>query len=184
MDCRWIISAQPGFTVRLSWLSFSIEASRGCQYDSVSVWDNSSLPQAGGLMGRYCGSVLPPDLTSSDNLVTVIFSSDHSITGDGFTASYLLLDSRTQCGGTYTTDTGLVRSPGYPGPYPHSRTCQWIIRVQPGKQIRLNVTQFELESHSNCDYDYLEIRWEIFQNLSFYKIFFLNLGTEVSLNLH
>ena len=117
-------------------------------------------------MGRFCGSVLPPDLTSSDNLVTIIFSSDHSIAGDGFTASYLLLDSRTQCGGTYTTDTGVVRSPGYPGPYPHSRTCEWVIRVQPGKQIRLNVTQFELESHSSCNYDYLEIRWGKYKVLS------------------
>ena len=158
VDCRWIISAQPGFVVRLSWLSFSLEGSSRCQYDSVSVWDNSSIPQAGGLMGRYCGTQLPPDLTSSDNLVTVIFSSDHSIAGEGFTASYMLLDSRTHCGGTYTTDTGVLRSPGYPDPYPHSRTCEWVVRVQPGRQIRLNVTEFDLESHSNCNFDYLEIR--------------------------
>ena len=28
----------------------------------------------GGLMGRYCGSVIPPDLTSTDNMVSVVFT--------------------------------------------------------------------------------------------------------------
>ena len=44
-----------------------------------------------------------------------MFASDHSIAGAGFTASYVLLDSRTECGGRYTTATGVLRSPGYPG---------------------------------------------------------------------
>ena len=30
--------------------------------------------------------------------------------------------------------------------------------AEAGSQIRLNVTAFELESHSSCNYDYLEIR--------------------------
>ena len=33
-----------------------------------------------------------------------------------------------------------------------------MIEVQQGKQIRLNITAFELENHSSCNYDYLEIR--------------------------
>ena len=45
-----------------------------------------------------------------------------------------------------------------PGPYPHSRDCEWVIEAEAGSQIRLNVTAFELESHSSCNYDYLEIR--------------------------
>ena len=104
------------------------------------------------------------------------------MSGDGFTLSYVLLDSRAQCGGTYTSDTGVLRSPGYPLPYPHNRSvvqhvdchiveckgsvinpclcreCEWIIQVEAGKQIRLNVTAFDVETHSNCNYDFLEIR--------------------------
>ena len=38
------------------------------------------------------------------------------------------------------------------------RDCEWTITVDPGNQILLNVTEFELEHHSNCNYDYLEIR--------------------------
>ena len=32
---------------------------------------------SGGLMGRFCGTDSPPDVTSTDNMVSVIFSSDH-----------------------------------------------------------------------------------------------------------
>ena len=45
-------------------------------------------------MGRYCGSVSPPELTSSDSVVSIMFNSDHSISGDGFTGSYVMVDSR------------------------------------------------------------------------------------------
>ena len=49
MLSRWIIAAPPGHVVRLSWLSFSLEAGYGreCDFDSVTVWDNSSIPHAG-----------------------------------------------------------------------------------------------------------------------------------------
>ena len=46
--------------------------------------------------------------------------------------------NRTQCGGTYTTQTGVLRSPGYPDPYPHSRYVfgpNWSsTKIQKGKQ--------------------------------------------------
>ena len=53
--------------------------------------------------------------------VSLVFSSDHSVAEAGFTASYVLVDASRDCGGRYTTDTGVLRSPGYPDPYPHNR---------------------------------------------------------------
>ena len=41
----------PGQTVRLTWLSFHLEPSPGCSYDSVAVWDNSTVPGAGSVLG-------------------------------------------------------------------------------------------------------------------------------------
>ena len=143
----------PGQTVRLTWLSFHLEQSPDCSYDSVAVWDNNSVPGAGsvlvggylnisttgGLVGRYCGTDLPPATTSSASRLAVVFTrsllespvmhytidpvvcSDHSVSGLGFTASYVLLDSASHCGGDYHTTTGLLTSPGYPQQYPHSR---------------------------------------------------------------
>ena len=72
-------------------------------------------------MGRYCGTELPPATTSSGSRLALVFTSDHSVSGLGFTASYVLLDSASHCGGDYHTTTGLLTSPGYPQQYPHSR---------------------------------------------------------------
>ena len=47
--------------------------------------------------------------------------SDHSFSGEGFMASYVISDASTSCGGSYHTTAGLLQSPGYPQPYPHNR---------------------------------------------------------------
>ncbi len=39
-----------------------------------------------------------------------------------------------------------------------TRECVWTITVPAGRQIMLNVSQFSIEEHSACRYDYLEIR--------------------------
>lgn len=62
------------------------------------------------------------------------------------------------CGGTYFTSKGVLQSPNYPNNYPHNKECTWIISVPTGQQIKLNVTDFNLEGGSRCYYDYLEIR--------------------------
>merc|ERR1719206_690724 len=97
-------------------------------------------------------------MTTSENLMSIVFRSDHSVAGEGFTASYVIVNSSTACGGNYLTTSGVLRSPGYPSPYGHNRDCEWTITVDQGNQILLNVTEFELEHHSNCNFDYLEIR--------------------------
>lgn len=62
------------------------------------------------------------------------------------------------CNVNYMAPAGVLRSPGYPSPYPTEQNCGYTITVPPGQQILLNVTLFDLESDSSCRYDYLEIR--------------------------
>lgn len=62
------------------------------------------------------------------------------------------------CGGKYYTSSGILRSPGYPEEYPSNKDCVWIIQAPHGQQIALNVSKFDLEAHSTCKFDYLEIR--------------------------
>ena len=62
------------------------------------------------------------------------------------------------CGGNYHASTGVLHSPGWPNHYGHGRECIWKIVVPPGQQILLNFTVFSLEHHSDCNYDFLEIR--------------------------
>jgi len=63
------------------------------------------------------------------------------------------------CGGTYHTTSGIIRSPGWPSSYPHGRECVWKIVAPPGQQIMLNFTAFNMENHTECNYDFLEIRF-------------------------
>jgi len=62
------------------------------------------------------------------------------------------------CGGEQRNPTGVISSPNYPLQYPYNRECEWTIVALAGRQITLNVTDFFLEYHLNCQYDYLEIR--------------------------
>ena len=41
---------------------------------------------------RFCGQNVPPTLTSSSNVLTILFKSDDSVAREGFTASYVALD--------------------------------------------------------------------------------------------
>lgn len=54
---------------------------------------------------------------------------------------------------------GVITSPGWPNVYPSKKDCKWIIKVPEGHQIMLNINEFQLEAHSNCFGDYLEIRF-------------------------
>jgi len=155
VNCTWFIAVLPGYIIRLTFTAFSLEMSSNCYFDYVQVFDNYTNS---GALGKFCGSTLPPVVTSTDNVLTVMFVSDHSIAHEGFSANYVALNSSTVCGGELRDNIGLIRSPNYPGNYPHNRQCEWTIVMPTGRQILLNITDFIMESHPTCRWDYLEIR--------------------------
>ncbi|GAB6032010.1 hypothetical protein CHUAL_010385 [Chamberlinius hualienensis] len=158
MTCKWIVRAPPGNMVRITFSNFALESHWRCDFDYVAVYDNVTEENSLRRMGKFCGFRIPPTLTSSDNLVLIIFRSDLSLARDGFSLTFTTLDASTSCGGDYFTSVGVIRSPNYPNGYRHGSQCTWTIKVPNGQQIRLNVTSFDLELHSNCNYDFLEIR--------------------------
>ncbi|XP_049840768.1 cubilin-like [Schistocerca gregaria] len=156
--CRWILAAPPGKYIQLTWDSFALEGDfdEDCGYDYVEIYDNSSI---GALsMGRFCGERLPPVLITTGNIMTVVFQSDHSINYQGFSAHYNQIDTSGTCGHTFHLTMGVIQSPRYPQYYPPEQNCTWIISVPVGQQIMLNITNFEVQWGSRCQYDYLEIR--------------------------
>lgn len=66
----------------------------------------------------------------------------------------------TACGGEFTGDTGLIRSPYNPQPYPANRECIYIISQPVGKAVILNFTFFDIEGSGywGCMFDYVEVR--------------------------
>ncbi|XP_064643493.1 cubilin-like [Lineus longissimus] len=90
--------------------------------------------------------------------MTITFQTDGSVAHEGFMATYISLNSSHLCGGQLMTQTGEITSPNFPDNYPHLRECIWTIVIPEGHQIMLNVTDFQMEEHSLCKYDFLEIR--------------------------
>lgn len=61
------------------------------------------------------------------------------------------------CGGYFTSPTGTFTSPNYPNPYPHRRVCEWKITVATGSAVKLTVSNFDVEAHTNCRFDSLVV---------------------------
>ncbi|XP_016093659.1 cubilin [Sinocyclocheilus grahami] len=155
-NCTWYISVEPGNLIRLSFTTFNLEYHTNCGYDYVDVYDNGTA-LTGTLMGRFCGRSVPPSLTSTDSLMTILLVSDSSLSAEGFSADYVSINASTGCGETLTEPTGSFTSPGHPTDYPHGANCTWYISVEPGNLIRLSFTTFNLEYHTNCGYDYVDV---------------------------
>lgn len=153
VSCTWLIRAPESHIIRLSFSAFNLENSGSCSFDYVLVEDTNGVQ-----IGKFCGNRPPPLLTSMDNTLLVKFVTDESVSLAGFTANYEFFDARDTCGGDYYQTSGVIKSPGYPDHYPHSADCLWMLHAPNGRQIMLNVTDFVTEYHSNCKYDYLEIR--------------------------
>ena len=80
--------------------------------------------------------------------------SDGSISDRGFNLSY----SVSPCGGLVTGPGATLTSPNYPGNYPDSLHCLWLLRFSPGSQIEITTEVFSLES--DCAADNVTIRSE------------------------
>ena len=79
VDCRWTILADNNSRVKITFLSFDIEAGSSCRYDSVSILDGSKKQ-------ALCGKSIPGPFESTSNNVTIQFKSDHSVQKKGFQA--------------------------------------------------------------------------------------------------
>ncbi|CAM9531973.1 unnamed protein product [Lampetra fluviatilis] len=158
-NCTWHVAVQPGFIVRLTFTTFTLEYHQNCAYDYVELYDNSTTASE-SLIGRFCGRSVPPSITTTTNVLTILFVADASISTEGFSASYVALNASTTCGQVFTDPSGVMTSPNYPANYPGYRECIYTITVGAGRQIALNFTDFLLEGpgNGNCPFDYLEIR--------------------------
>ncbi|XP_076818167.1 uncharacterized protein LOC143463537 [Clavelina lepadiformis] len=58
---------------------------------------------------------------------------------------------------TLTNASGVLASPNYPDHYPNSVLCSTTILAPADHVIAISFLDFQLESHSSCSYDYLDI---------------------------
>ncbi|XP_074892832.1 membrane frizzled-related protein isoform X2 [Buteo buteo] len=81
------ISVPVGHVIDLHFHNFSLESHEDCSFDFVEVHDSAGTGAA-SLMGRFCGHQLPPTLTSSRHVMTVLFVADEGVADNGFFATY------------------------------------------------------------------------------------------------
>ncbi|XP_013388746.1 cubilin-like [Lingula anatina] len=156
LNCVWQIVGQDNKVLNLTFEPMDIEADNTCDYDYLEVRDG--LTSDDPLVGKYCGSRPLTYFVSSSNMVYIKFYTDGSVGGRGFNISYRQVDAL--CGGVRTAMTSpqTISSPNYPNSYPHNLRCRWTIDAGLNQQIDVNVTDFNVENHANCQYDYLELR--------------------------
>ncbi|XP_068098520.1 CUB domain-containing protein 2 [Hyperolius riggenbachi] len=150
-ECSWLIVVSEGFTVQLTFDEFSLEYHDTCEYDYIKIYNGASRDE-GNLLGTFCGSQMPPNLTSSWHVLSIIFHSDKHVGSTGFIATY----RKDICGGVLTGLSGVITSPDYPDNYPNNAECRWLIRAAPHSKIRLVFMDFQLESQE-CNFDYVAV---------------------------
>ncbi|XP_049840781.1 cubilin-like [Schistocerca gregaria] len=157
-NCTWtIVGASPDdrVTLTITHLDFPQTSGPDCYPEYLEIRDGENVNAT--LLGQYCGSRIPPHITSHGN---ALFLNAFTMSGvhDGrFIAFYSV--ARSACGGDLTSESGSFATPGYPGSYPLDVECVWSIRTSPGNSAIVTFSQFSLGG-SNCDEDYVEVRRE------------------------
>ncbi|GBP07541.1 Cubilin homolog [Eumeta japonica] len=154
--CAWVIHTAPDKVINVTFSRFNVELSNDCTSDFLQIHDGRS--SASQLIGRFCGTELPKggNIISSHNNLYFWFRSDASQALQGFALHWTSV--APVCGGQINERVyGIIASPGSPGKYPPNRDCNWEISVDFGKRIQINFFLLDLENHSNCSFDYLEI---------------------------
>ena len=92
--CIWKIKLPSNRNiVNLTFTSFELETSYSCPTysDYVEIFDGSTVGTTS--LGRYCGTVAPPTIYATGNMLTIVFDSDSSTAKKGFSASYSSVSS-------------------------------------------------------------------------------------------
>lgn len=87
--------ATPGNSIRVTFTSFSLEASSTCAYDYLKIYNGPTI--ASPLIGTYCGTNSPGIVTANnaDGALTFVFHSDASVTAAGWVATIACVSTVT-----------------------------------------------------------------------------------------
>ncbi|ODM91924.1 Tolloid-like protein 2, partial [Orchesella cincta] len=181
-ECIWIISTIQGHRVKLVFDELEVEQHPECTYDAVYIYDGSNSDMT--LLGKFCGSKIPPPVTSSSNQMMILFKSDGSVHRRGFHAKHYSV-----CGGVLfalTQEEYIYSHANYGDTmYGDSEDCEWIIEMAADDEagadtddllidheewqqrqqalgpqdyvVELTFLSFEVEDENDCAFDFVEI---------------------------
>lgn len=155
LSCEWRITATAGEKINLNLTDIHISA-RNCDTDYLLIQDG--YWHLSPVLAKICGPDQANQLmnvkSSTSRMLITLRTSSSSIGLQAFRASY-----HTECGGDLLIDnTERLESPNFPMPYRPNQECVWRIRTESNYQVALAFDTFDLESHDNCSFDFVEIR--------------------------
>lgn len=153
-DCVWHFVTKPGHRIKLVFKVFEMESHQECNYDHIAIYDGDSPDSH--VLGKFCGTKEPHPILATGNQMYMVFKSDASVQRKGFFATH-----STACGGhlVATNEIRHLYSHARYGVhnYDHRTDCDWAIEAPPGKNVHLTFVTFQLESESDCNYDFVEV---------------------------
>ncbi|KAF7484895.1 Hypothetical predicted protein [Marmota monax] len=159
--CVYNITVRNDRVVLLKFGDFNVALSTFCSHDYLAVYDGSNMSDP--LLGKFCGSKLPPTVKSSNNSMVLVFKTDSVQTARGWNAIFReTLGPQQGCGGYLTVSNSTFVSPDSDsnGKYDRDLSCTWLIIAPVNKLIQLTFNTFALEAMTNsqqCLYDYVKL---------------------------
>lgn len=148
-DCRWVIRPGQGTGIRIEFSQFSTEAN----YDFVTIYDGGQV-NSRVMVRRFSGTNLPPVVTTSVPEATIYFTTDGSVTDQGWTLSYTTLNA-PYCSGTtvLTAPSGTISDGSGVSDYTNRTNCRWLIQPPGATYVTLTFNSFTTETN----YDFVRI---------------------------
>ena len=60
------------------------------------------------------------------------------------------LENSVMCGGTLSSHSGMIQSPGWPNEYPNNEHCSWTFYCDESENVAIQFETFDLEKDSSC----------------------------------
>ncbi|XP_017086525.1 uncharacterized protein LOC108118365 isoform X2 [Drosophila eugracilis] len=170
INCTRVITAPKGQIIRLDFRnSFNIEAKEECKFDFLEIRDGQYGFST--LIGKFCGTDFPPEITSKERYLWLHFHSDETIEYTGFSAVYEFLDRNREAPSTDLNCTidrggfeGFINSTDVPAEIREQVNqnkipldCIWRIQVKENWKIFLKFLDFKLSKPNDCETNFLDI---------------------------
>ncbi|XP_049577209.1 dorsal-ventral patterning tolloid-like protein 1 isoform X2 [Syngnathus scovelli] len=85
-DCEWLLTAEQGYGIELSFVTFEVEEEADCGYDFIELYNGYDADSH--RLGRFCGSGPREGIYSPSDALLIRFHSDDTISKKGFHIRY------------------------------------------------------------------------------------------------
>jgi hypothetical protein len=116
---------------------------------------------------RWCGTheadLSKFDFVSRTNEIILNFYTDYSVSQEGFSATWMFIDTSACPGQIITSREGTINSPNYPHFLLHHLDCTYTIIAPTGKKIWLEFNSYDIKSDASVLVDLGEGLFEPYQ---------------------